>query len=132
MKLKVVDERLDPGLKEAIDEQQRLWEEELAQREQDSASLFETKARLHMIISGQVQSVSFRALVEHKAAQHNVTGWVRNNDDGTVEVVAEGERKDLQAFESACRKGPAAAKVKDVRVYWTKFQGAFDSFSRKS
>lgn len=130
MKLRVVD--VDPALKEAIDEQQRLKEHERAERERESAALFESRARLHMIIAGNVQGVFFRAFVEEIANELNLAGWVRNNPDGSVELVAEGERKDLQTLERACREGPAAATVEDVRVWWGEFTGKFSSFTRRS
>jgi len=128
MKLKVVDERVDPGMKESIDEQQKRRDEELAERERESAALFETKARLHMIISGNVQGVLFRAFTQKKAEELGVKGWVRNNADGTVELVAEGERWDVRRLEDACRTGPPAADVEDVRVWWEEFRGEFSSF----
>src|SRR2546421_8024107 len=62
--------------------------------------------RLHAVVRGDVQGVGFRYFVQRKADQLGVRGWVRNNDDGTVEVVAEGERAALEQLASALEGGP--------------------------
>ncbi len=61
--------------------------------------------RLHAIVEGHVHGVGFRAFVIRRASSLGVTGWVRNRWDGTVEVVAEGERPDLESagFRAAAR-----------------------------
>ncbi|TMG57453.1 MAG: acylphosphatase, partial [Chloroflexi bacterium] len=52
--------------------------------------------RLHAVVRGDVQGVGFRYYVQRKARQLGLPGWVRNNDDGSVELVAEGERDALE------------------------------------
>ena len=69
-----------------------------------------------MTISGRVQGVGFRYALRQRARSHNVDGWVRNNVDGTVEAVFEGEPERVDALVAWCRRGPSGARVDDVRV----------------
>src|SRR5207244_12904415 len=67
--------------------------------------------RLHAIVRGDVQGVGFRYFVQRKAQQLGLRGWVRNNDDGTVELVAEGGRGELEQLKRALEEGPRLARV---------------------
>ena len=71
---------------------------------------------MHVTISGRVQGVGFRYALRQRARSHNVHGWVRNNGDGTVEAVLEGEPEQVDALVAWCRRGPSGARVDDVRV----------------
>ena len=73
-------------------------------------------ARRRVVVSGRVQGVFFRDSVRRQAAGRGVSGWVRNNDDGTVEAVFEGEADDVEALVAFCRTGPENAVVEDVNV----------------
>jgi acylphosphatase len=84
--------------------------------------------RIHLIISGRVQGVGFRYHIRDKAWQHNLIGWVRNNDDGSVEIIAEGNEKDIEMFAAYCRKGPALAQVTDLKIIPEKLTGEFNDF----
>lgn len=84
--------------------------------------------RAHLIISGDVVGVGFRAFVREKAQDLRCVGWVRNREDGAVEVVAEGPQEKLEALRSACTRGPDIAWVKHVDVVWKKATGEFVSF----
>jgi acylphosphatase len=66
------------------------------------------------IIRGRVQGVGFRWFVEREAHTLGVAGWVRNNFDGSVEVLAIGTRDQLSSLRSRLRQGPRAARVDDV------------------
>lgn len=67
-----------------------------------------------VIVHGEVQGVFFRDSVSREAQSRSVSGWVRNNDDGTVEAVFAGERAgELVDY---CRSGPPDASVTDVDV----------------
>ena len=68
------------------------------------------------VVSGRVQGVGFRWFVEREAATLGITGWVRNRDDGRVEVMATGTREQLSALDARLREGPRAARVDDVAV----------------
>lgn len=67
------------------------------------------------IISGIVQGVGYRFFTQRSAARHQVTGYVRNLEDGSVEVHAEGAIKDVVAFRHDLEAGPVNAKVEMVR-----------------
>jgi len=72
-----------------------------------------TQAR-RFVVRGRVQGVGFRWFVEREAHVLGVSGWVRNNADGSVEVLAQGTRDQLLGFRSRLRQGPRAARVDDV------------------
>ena len=66
------------------------------------------------VVRGRVQGVGFRFFVEREAHMLGVAGWVRNNYDGTVEVLAMGTREQLMGLRSRLREGPRAARVDAV------------------
>ena len=65
-------------------------------------------------VRGRVQGVGFRWFVEREAHILGIAGWVRNNFDGTVEVLAVGTREQLAGMRSRLQEGPRAARVDDV------------------
>lgn len=69
-----------------------------------------------MVIHGQVQGVFFRDTTRRLAEQHGVAGWARNNRDGTVEAVFEGEPEAVERLVAFAREGPRGAVVQDVDV----------------
>ena len=85
-------------------------------------------ARINLIISGQVQGVFFRTSTLEQAQSLNLTGWVQNLPDGSVEITAEGQRFALDQLLSWCRQGPPAAEVKDVIVRWSGYKNEFRTF----
>jgi len=86
-------------------------------------------ARVHLIISGRVQGVYFRASTVQQARQLQISGWVMNCRDGSVEVVAEGPREKLDELIAWCRRGPPGARVMNVAVIWADAENDFHSFS---
>jgi len=68
------------------------------------------------IVRGRVQGVGFRWFVEREAHMLGIAGWVRNNHDGSVEVLAQGTRDQLSGLHSRLREGPRAARVDAVDV----------------
>lgn len=86
------------------------------------------KARAHLIISGRVQGVFFRAETSRAAGIYGAFGWVRNVPDGTVEALIEGEKNDVVSLINWCKKGPPASRVDNVTVDWQDYEGAFDAF----
>ena len=67
-------------------------------------------------VVGRVQGVSFRWYAEERARALGVTGWVRNEPDGSVLLHAEGDDNAVDALVAWCRTGPSAARVSDVAV----------------
>ena len=86
------------------------------------------QARVHLMISGRVQGVGFRHCCVQVARQYGLRGWVRNSDDGCVEVMAEGEEASLEPFVRWCRRGPPSASVLACRESYAKPTGEFDAF----
>jgi acylphosphatase len=81
-----------------------------------------TDARARVVIRGRVQGVFFRAEAAERARSLGLAGWVRNNRDGTVEAVFQGDRDRIESMVAWCRRGPAAASVEDVEVEWTEIR----------
>ena len=89
-------------------------------------------SRLHAVVNGRVQGVSFRYFVLEQAAGLDLKGWVRNRWDGSVEVTAEGSRLKLDQLLQALRQGPSMAHVEDVDFEWLEAKGEFPGFSVRS
>jgi acylphosphatase len=87
-----------------------------------------TMRRLHIIVSGDVQGVGYRSWALRYAQGKQLTGWVKNREDGTVEIVAEGAKGALDELIKACRKGPEVAWVTDVAAEWGRATGEFAAF----
>ena len=84
--------------------------------------------RLHAVIHGDVQGVGFRYFITRHAQASGLRGWVRNRSDGGVELVAEGERSDLDALLTAAREGPRHARVVSVDAQWSEARGGLEPF----
>jgi acylphosphatase len=66
---------------------------------------------LHFLIQGRVQGVGFRWFVHREASELDLRGWVRNTEDGDVEVVASGSTEDLAELRKSLRRGPRGSRV---------------------
>ena len=82
----------------------------------------------HIIVTGRVQGVFYRATAEETALGLGLTGWVKNRGDGGVEILAEGNRPALENFIKWCHEGPPMARVKYVAVDWQPATGQFSTF----
>jgi acylphosphatase len=87
--------------------------------------------RVRVYISGYVQGVFFRGATKRFAAGLNLTGWVRNTDDGKVEAVFEGDDAAIDKMIAWCKSGPPAAKVEKVTTAEEHYTGGFTDFSIK-
>lgn len=85
--------------------------------------------RMQIFFSGTVQGVGFRFTAERLARRFPVTGFVRNLEDGRVEVTAEGEEASLVEFLTAIRGSGMKHYIRDVEARWTDPQGCFSRFS---
>ena len=86
-------------------------------------------ASVQVILYGYVQGVFFRAFASERATQLGLTGYVRNLSRGTVEVNAEGERKQLDQLIGYLKVGPPSAKVEKVVTNWSEYTGQYSRFS---
>ena len=84
---------------------------------------------VHVIISGRVQGVWFRASTKQIAKKLGLKGWVRNTTDGCVEAVFEGEEHLINKMIDWCHQGPPLSKVKNVKVKNLEPTNEFDDFS---
>jgi acylphosphatase len=80
----------------------------------EMTSVEKTAQARRFLVRGRVQGVGFRWFVEREAHTLGIAGWVRNNADGSVEVLAIGSQEQLSALRSRLRAGPRAARVDDV------------------
>lgn len=80
------------------------------------------------VVRGRVQGVGFRWFVEREAHMLGVSGWVRNNADGSVEVLAMGTREQLSGLRSRLQQGPRAARVDAVEEKDAKPVAGLNSF----
>ena len=69
---------------------------------------------LHFLIRGRVQGVGFRWFVHREASELALKGWVRNTEDGDVEVVAAGDEESLAELRGSLKKGPRGSRVDKV------------------
>lgn len=69
---------------------------------------------VHFEVVGKVQGVGFRWFVRETARRAGLAGWVRNHDDGRVEIAASGDEFAIEAFKAAARTGPTGARVERV------------------
>lgn len=85
-------------------------------------------SQLRAVVRGMVQGVGYRFFVRRQAAALGLRGYARNLPDGSVEVVAEGDRRSLEQLLHALERGPSAADVEDVEAEWDVGSGAFSGF----
>ena len=72
--------------------------------------------RIHVIISGRVQGVFFRASTQEKAVSLGIKGWVRNNDDGSVEAVFQGSETTINTMLNWCHSGSSSSRVDSIKT----------------
>jgi acylphosphatase len=82
----------------------------------------------HLVIWGAVQGVGFRYHTLKWAQKLGLTGWVRNNYDGSVETEVEGDRSAVEEFIAQMKMGPRWGHVSDVNVEYKPFQGHYNNF----
>ena len=87
--------------------------------------------RLRATVHGRVQGVGFRAYAAAEARRLGLSGWVRNQLDGTVSLVAEGPDPALEAFLAWLRQGPPLARVTSVDAEWVAASGDLASFQMR-
>lgn len=81
-----------------------------------------------MVITGVVQGVGYRYFCYQRALSMKLKGWVRNELDGSVTVVAEGERSLVEQLITDLKVGPPSSSVTDISVTWSPFQGESPGF----
>jgi acylphosphatase len=72
---------------------------------------------VRLIISGEVQGVFFRASAKEVARKYEITGWIKNTEDGNVEAMIYGQENKVKNFIEWCKTGPEKAKVENVIIH---------------
>jgi acylphosphatase len=80
------------------------------------------KKAVRLYIKGTVQGIFFRQFIKDNAERNNVKGFVRNLEDGRVEVFIEGNNEDVDKMIELCKKGPKHSQIDDVEIKEEKFQ----------
>lgn len=80
------------------------------------------KKSVRLYITGTVQGVFFRAFVKENAERYNVKGFVRNLEDGRIEIFLEGNSEDVNKMLELCRSGPKHSEIKKVEEKNERFQ----------
>lgn len=84
--------------------------------------------RVEITVSGRVQRVFFRISAVKEAKKLDLTGWVKNINDGSVKILAEGEEENIKKLIEWSQAGPLLAKVADIEVKWLKGKSEFTDF----
>ena len=87
-----------------------------------------SQKRVHVFVTGRVQGVFFRQATKVIAIKNNVAGWVRNLDDGRVEILIEGDDKCIDSVIAWCDCGPANSRVDDIQINNENYLGSFENF----
>jgi len=81
------------------------------------------KKSVRLYITGSVQGVFFRLFVKQNAEKHDVKGFVRNLEDGRIEVFLEGDADNVNKMIELCKKGPKHSQIRNVELKPETFQG---------
>lgn len=85
-------------------------------------------ARAKIIVSGLVQGVFYRANAKSRAEELVLKGYAKNLPDGNVEIIAEGEKENIEKLVGWCRKGSEMSRVENVDVYYGEATDEFNFF----
>ncbi len=87
---------------------------------------------IHLVVSGRVQGVYFRAFTKKRALKLDITGFVSNQENGDVEIVAQAEQESLDSFINWCHEGPLMAKVENMDINELSTSEIFPNFEIRS
>jgi acylphosphatase len=85
-------------------------------------------SEIRCVISGKVQGVGYRDFVERYAHEHDLVGWIKNRQDGTVEAVIQGMPEELRLCTEALNEGSILAKVESIAIDWRTPEKLYDEF----
>jgi acylphosphatase len=83
----------------------------------------------NIVVRGSVQGVGFRYFCHVRATRLHLKGWVRNEPDGSVALLVEGDRGSVEVLIDELKLGPRSASVADLHIQWQPFSGKYHSFS---
>lgn len=85
-------------------------------------------SEIHCVMKGRVQRVGYRDFVEQYVKTHHLSGWIKNNDDGSVEAVIQGTPEELKSCIEILNEGSVLAKVDTFSVDWRTPEKQFEDF----
>jgi len=85
-------------------------------------------SEIFCLVKGKVQGVGYRYTVERYAVEHGLRGWVRNNEDGSVEAVIQGTPDELKATIEMLNVGSPLSKVESIAVDWRTPESRYEDF----
>lgn len=88
------------------------------------------KKEVYCVVHGDVQGVFFRQFAKERADSLRIFGYAKNMEDGTVEVVAQGEEALLKTFLESISAGPENAQVESLNVMWGKVEEEYSQFDQ--
>ncbi len=86
-------------------------------------------SEIHVVVRGKVQRVGYRDFVDQYARTHELHGWIRNNEDGSVEMVIQGTPEELKACTEVLNQGSSLARVDSIAIDWRTPEVHFEEFS---
>lgn len=89
------------------------------------------KIKVHATISGIVQGVGYRYNTYNQAVKLGITGWVKNNDNGNVEAIFEGDETLIETMLQWCKQGPSMAIVTNIDITRKPYTAEFNTFEIK-
>lgn len=84
---------------------------------------------MYCLITGKVQNVAYRVYAQDSASELGLSGWVRNLDDGSVELVAQGDKEVLKDFVEYLYEGSLRAQVESIDIHWQSPRELLEDFS---
>ena len=81
------------------------------------------KKALRLFLTGSMQSLFFKQFIKDAAEEHDVRGFLRNREDGRVEIFLEGDGTAVDAVVAICKRGPKYAQIRSVEEKEERFQG---------
>ena len=87
--------------------------------------------QVNILVTGKVQGVSYRRFIKTWADHFKIKGWCRNTDTGQVDMMAEGQKADIDSFVNKLREGPPLSKIDDIKIIRQPKISGFSSFTIK-
>lgn len=85
-------------------------------------------SEIHCMVSGKVQRVGYRDCIEQYAKEHALYGWIKNHENGAVEIVLQGTPDELKACIEVLNQGSPLARVENMAIDWRSPEKPFDEF----
>ncbi len=85
-------------------------------------------SEIHCVVQGKVQRVGYRDFIDVYAKEHALYGWIKNNENGSVELVLQGMPDELKECIEILNQGSLLARVENMAIDWRSPEKIFDEF----